>query len=69
MTKHTTHFERWLHYARDLRLRNIVDVVLITTDKMVADIFTKPLSKTVFMRMRAYLMTAMGTKIDEKPIR
>ena len=33
VTKHTTHLERWLHYARDLRLRNIIDVVLITIDQ------------------------------------
>ena len=59
-TKHTTHFERWLHYARDLRLRNGVSVTLIPTEKMVADIFTKPLPKTVFARMRDYLLTCLG---------
>ena len=32
---------------------------------MVADIFTKPLSMTVFLRLRAYLLTATGKPLPK----
>ena len=63
-TKHTTHYERWLHYARDLRLKNKIEVILVTTDKMMADFFTKPVPKVPFFRCRDYMMTTAGRPID-----
>ena len=65
-TKHTTHFERWLHYARDLRLRNAITVALLPTQEMIADLFTKPLSKTLIMRLRDQLLTATGKAAEEQ---
>ena len=56
-TKRTIHFARWLHFARQLCQRNQIQMYLLTTDLMVADIFTKPLDPTTFRRYRDYLMT------------
>ena len=55
-TKRTMHFARWMHYARELCLLNRIRMFLVGTDAMVADIFTKPLDKTAFLRCRDYLM-------------
>ena len=40
-TKRSVHFERRLHYARELYLRQIIFVILVPTDKMMADDKTK----------------------------
>ena len=37
VTKHTAHFARWLHWARELYLRQEVDIFLAPTEKMMAD--------------------------------
>ena len=63
-TKHTTHFERWLHFARHLRLTNKIAVHLVKSEMMVADIFTKPLPKMPFSRCRSFLMTIAGKVIE-----
>ena len=55
-TKRTAHFERWMHFARDLMLRRAIEVSLVTTNKMMADFFTKPSDKTAFFRCRSYVM-------------
>ena len=50
------HFERWMHFARDLMLRRAIEISLVTTNKMMADFFTKPSDKTTFFRCRSYVM-------------
>ena len=40
-TKRTVHFDRWLHFARELYLHNAIKIFLTTTDNMMADMFTK----------------------------
>ena len=55
-TKRTAHFDRWLHFARDLRLRNAIEIFLTGTDNMMADFFTKPVDKTTFLRCRKYVL-------------
>ena len=55
-TKRTVHFDRWLHFARELYLRNAMKPFLTTTDKMMADVFTKAVDKTTFFRCRKYVM-------------
>ena len=55
-TKRTVHFDRWLHFARELSLRNRITVVHAGTDLMMADIFTKPVDKTKFLKCRDYIM-------------
>ena len=56
-TKRTLHFDRWLHFARELVLRNKAEIFLTPTDNMMADGFTKPVDKTKFLKCRDYLMT------------
>ena len=55
-TKRTAHFDRWLHFARDLYLRNALRVYLTPTSKMMADINTKATDRATFFRCRAYQM-------------
>ena len=55
--KRTAHFDRWLHFARELYLKNAIKIYLTTTDKMMADIMTKPTDKTIFLRCCAYILT------------
>ena len=56
-TKRTVHFDRWLHFARELCLRNKAEMFLIGTDDMMGDIFTKALGKTKFIKCRDYILT------------
>lgn len=44
----TKHIDTKYHYIRDLKSKNIIDVNYLSTDKMIADIMTKPLPKTKF---------------------
>ena len=55
-TKRTAHFDRWLHFARELYLRNAIKMYLTTTDRMMADFMTKPTDKTTFLRCSNYVM-------------
>ena len=55
-TKHTVHFERWLHFARSLQLRNIIKSVLVGTDAMRADDKTKVVDKKKFAMCRRETM-------------
>lgn len=55
-TKNTVHFDRRLHYARELYLMNAIKILLTTTERMMADMFTKATDKTTFLRCREYLM-------------
>ena len=61
-TKRTSHFDRWLHFARELYLKNAIKIYLTTTDKMMGDIMTNDQAdgltdKTTFLRCCAYIMT------------
>ena len=58
-TKRTVHFDRWLHFARELCLRNKVEMFLVKTEDMMGDIFTKALDKTKFLKCRDYLMRSV----------
>ena len=53
----TVHFDRWLHFARSLCLKNKVTMTLIGTEEMMGDMFTKALDKTKFLKCRDYIMT------------
>ena len=56
-TKRTVHFERWLHFARSMYMRNKVEMFLIGDPDMIGDIFTKALDKTKFLKCSSYLLT------------
>ena len=55
-TMRTLHFDRWLHFARQLVLMNRVEVFLAPTEIMMADGFTKPVDKLKFLKCRDYMM-------------
>ena len=55
-TSRTRHFERWVHYGREQFL-NLVSVPRwVSTSYQVADIFTKPLDLTTFIKFRNTLL-------------
>ena len=56
MTKKSTHFERWLQFARDLYLKKQVFMFACKTDLMMADNMTKVTDKTKFFACRNYQM-------------
>ena len=60
-TKHTVHFERWLHYVRDLYLRGKIKFVLVTDDKMRADYLTKVVDKKKMEFCRRHQMNLLPT--------
>ena len=55
-TARTRHYENWLMYGREQYLNHISTPVWVRTDQQVADIFTKALDKTTFLRFRALLL-------------
>ena len=58
-TKRTVHFDRWLHFARELVLMNKAEVFFTPTDDMMADSFTKAVDKTKFLKCRDYIMASV----------
>ena len=52
------HFDRWLHFARELVLMNKAEIFFAPTDAMMADGFTKALDKTKFLKCRDYTMSS-----------
>ena len=56
VTARTRHFERWLHYMRYLFSRNFIDIVLVSTNDMYADIFTKAVSRHILLMCRRFIM-------------
>ena len=58
-TKRTLHFDRWLHFARELVLMNKAEIFFAPTELMMADGFTKALDKTKFLKCRDYIMSSI----------
>eukprot|EP00966_Prymnesium_polylepis_P096209 2229217-Prymnesium_polylepis.1 len=52
----TRHFDRWIHFGREQYIDNFSTPKWIPTAIQVADIFTKPLDKTTFLKFRAALL-------------
>ena len=57
-TKRTVHFDRWLHFAREMVLMNKAEVFFAPTDMMMADGLTKAVDKTKFLKCRDYVMSS-----------
>ena len=55
-TQRTKHYELYLHYSRKLFLDKIIEVNWVGTNDMIADIMTKPLDKTTFLKLRNLLV-------------
>ena len=58
LTARSKHFERWAAYVRDIYQRGILAIKHVTTDRMVADIFTKALPLDAYKRFRDALLGA-----------
>ena len=58
-TKRTVHFDRWLHFARELVLMNKAEIFFAPTDMMMADGMTKAVDKTKFLKCRDYVMSSV----------
>ena len=54
-TKRTRHYDRSIAIVKRLFMIDVIAPWLVSTDKMVADIFTKALDKETFYRHREYL--------------
>ena len=61
-TKRNRHYEAWVMYGRWQFLHNISEPVYMPTKKMVADIFTKCLDKTSFLKFRDILLNVSSPK-------
>ena len=61
-TQRNRHYERWLQYGRQQYLNLISAPFWISTDIMIADVFTKPLDKTAFLKFRAGLLNTKTIK-------
>ena len=53
-TKHTTHWERWLQWARRLYLLGQISMHLVGTDDMMADDKTKAVERTKLIKCRGF---------------
>ena len=54
VTKHTTHWMRWLHWARELVLHRVIDMYLVGTDHQMADDKTKAVDFAKAARCRSF---------------
>ena len=55
-SQRTRFFEMWMTKLRKLQLERVIDVQWVCTSEMIADIMTKPLDKTTFLKLRAWLI-------------
>ena len=55
-TKNTVHFERWLHYVREMYLLRKVKLTFVPTERMRADDKTKVVHKAKFLFCRHFQM-------------
>ena len=60
VTARTKHFETWMQYCRERVLALEIIMQWIPTGDMLADIFTKCLDKTTFLKLRDVLLTEIG---------
>ena len=60
VTARTKHFETWMQYCRERVLALEIVMQWIPTSDMLADIFTKCLDKTTFLKLRDVLLTEIG---------
>ena len=56
VTKKSVHYERWIHFARELHLSGRMKYFWCSTVQMMADGFTKVVDKATFLKGRAYYM-------------
>jgi hypothetical protein len=60
----TKHIDIWHHFLRDHQQRGDIDIYHISIEKKLADIFTKPLDKKGFCRLRSELNVLNSWNLD-----
>ena len=55
-TQRTRFFEIWMAALRKHQLDRTIDIQWCSTSDMIADIMTKPLDKTTFLKHKAWLV-------------
>ena len=60
VSKHTTHFGRWLNWVRDMYLKQKFTLTHVTTDKMMADDKTKVVDRNKFLKCRDFQINHHG---------
>ena len=68
MSSRTRYFERATIFVKYAFAKLIVIVFKVTTDEMVADIFTKPVDEATFIKMRAVLLNMSGDGIAKAKV-
>ena len=61
VTKHTAHFDRWLHWARQLYLQKVISLYLGPTELMMADDKNKMVDRSKFFACRGFQLNADPT--------
>jgi hypothetical protein len=64
-TGRTRHYDIWLTYGREQYLSRLSSPEWVNTTEQVADIFTKALDKTTFLKLRAALLNMHHDAVTE----
>ena len=56
VTKHTAHFARWLHWARELYMNKRIEMILVEDPDMMADCDTKIVDRDKFFKCIKFQM-------------
>ena len=62
-TARTRHYENWTMYGREQFINKISEPIWIGTSEQIADIFTKALDKTTFLKFRALLLNVFSENV------
>jgi hypothetical protein len=60
----TKHIDIWHHFLRDYQQKGDVEVFYVSIEIQLADIFTKPLDKKTFWRLRSELNVLDSRNLD-----
>ena len=64
VTKHTAHFQRWLHWAREQYLMGVIDLYLAGTHDMMADDKSKAVDRNKFFKCREFQLNISAKSQD-----
>jgi hypothetical protein len=60
----TKHIDIWHHFLRDHQQKGDIEVLYVSTENQLADIFTKPLDESTFCRLRSELNVLDSRNLD-----
>ena len=64
-TSRTKHYEIWVGYGREQYINRVSQPVWVATTEQVADVFTKALDKTTFLKFRGALLNISHDAVTE----